>query len=198
MSCWRAVVLAAVLTAGCGGTSGAPEVEQRTAGTPPPPPPVQAPFESVEQVSRAPVPVRLRISTLGIDAAVGPVGRLPDGTVEVPARWEDVGWYEGGARPGDVGPAVLLGHVDSRSGPAVFVALPRVTPGTAVEVVGADGTLARFRVDRVESYPKSRFPTDAVYLPSLRPELRLVTCGGEFDRATRHYRDNVVVFASPA
>jgi len=150
----------------------------------------------VRDVDRKAVPVRLRIPALGIDAPVGPVGTAPDGSVEVPQRWQDVGWYDAGPRPGEQGPAVLLGHVDSKAGPAVFVRLTEASPGTVIEVVGGDGGTTRFRVERVQSYPKTRFPTDAVYLPALRPELRLVTCGGEFDRGTGHYRDNVVVYAS--
>lgn len=154
-------------------------------------------FSAVREVARAPVPVRVRIPSLGVDAPVGPVGKAADGTVEVPTRWEDVGWYDGGARPGEDGPAVLLGHVDSEAGPAVFARLPQAPPGTVVEVVGDDGTVTRWRVDRTEQHPKTRFPTEAVYLPGLRPELRLVTCGGAFDRATGHYVDNVVISASP-
>jgi len=153
-------------------------------------------FTAVREVARSPLPVRLRIPALGVDAAVGPVGKAADGTVEVPTRWEDVGWFDGGARPGEDGPSVLLGHVDSKAGPAVFARLPAAPPGTVVEVVGDGGAVTRWRVDRTEQHPKTRFPTEAVYLPALRPELRLVTCGGAFDRATGHYRDNVVVHAS--
>jgi hypothetical protein len=138
----------------------------------------------------------VRIPTLGVDAPVGPVGTAADGTVEVPTRWEDVGWFDEGARPGEDGPAVLLGHVDSKAGPAVFARLPQAPPGTVVEVAGDGGAVSRWRVERTEQHPKTRFPTEAVYLPALRPELRLVTCGGEFDRSTGHYRDNVVVYAS--
>ena len=153
-------------------------------------------FRAVRELARSEVPVRLRIPALGIDAPVGSVGQAPDGTVEVPGEWQEVGWYDRGPRPGEDGPAVLLGHVDSKAGPAVFVRLPQVQSGTVVEVVGEAGAITRFRVDRVEQYPKTRFPTEAVYLPALRPELRLVTCGGEFDRATGHYRDNIVAYAS--
>jgi hypothetical protein len=155
------------------------------------------PFTAVREIEHAALPQRLRIPSLGVDAPVGRVGKAPDGTVEVPTRWEDVGWFDGGARPGEDGPAVLLGHVDSKSGPAVFARLPSAAPGTVVEIAGDDGSVSRWRVDRVEEHPKTRFPTEAVYLPALHPELRLVTCGGEFDRATGHYRDNVVVYASP-
>ena len=154
------------------------------------------PFTAVREVERTQVPARLRIPSLGVDAPVGPVGKAADGSVEVPSRWEEVGWYDRGVRPGEVGPAVLLGHVDSKAGPAVFVRLPQARPGTVVEVVGTGGGVTRFRVDRVQQYPKTRFPTDAVYLPALSPQLRLVTCGGSFDRSTGHYRDNIVVYAS--
>jgi Sortase domain len=190
------VALALLLLPGCSSSA-------RDAAAPAAPPPSPAagrsaePFSAVREIERAPLPVRLRISALGVDAPVGPVGKAADGTVEVPTRWEDVGWFDGGARPGEDGPAVLLGHVDSKAGPAVFARLPTAPPGTVVEVVDEDGKTTRWRVDRVEQHPKTRFPTEAVYLPALRPELRLVTCGGEFDRATGHYRDNVVVYASP-
>ena len=153
-------------------------------------------FTAVREVPRAPLPVRLRIPSLGVDAPVGPVGTAADGTVEVPTEWEDVGWFDGGARPGEDGPSVLLGHVDSKAGPAVFARLPQAPPGTVVEVVGAGGQVSRWQVERTEQHPKTRFPTEAVYLPALRPELRLVTCGGAFDRASGHYVDNVVVYAS--
>jgi hypothetical protein len=196
------VALVAVLLTGCSppdtdGAEAAGDGPSRTAMPNPSPSPSTPPldFTAVREVARSPVPVRLRIPDLGVDADVGPVGTAVDGTVEVPEQWDDVGWYDGGARPGEPGPAVLLGHVDSTSGPAVFVRLPQARPGTVVEVLGADGSVRRFEVDRVQSFPKSRFPTEAVYLPGLEPELRLVTCGGRFDRATGHYVDNVVVWA---
>ena len=188
-----------VLLAGCSTADGATASGADTAAATPvaSPSPVPAPdFTAVREVARTPVPTRVRIPSLGVDAPVGPVGKATDGTVEVPTRWEDVGWYDEGVRPGEAGPAVLLGHVDSKAGPAVFVRLPQVAVGAEVQVVAEGGSVSRFRVDRVQSYPKTRFPTDAVYLPALRPELRLVTCGGDFDRSTGHYVDNVVAFAS--
>ncbi|GAA2725125.1 class F sortase [Cellulomonas aerilata] len=193
-----AAVVALVLP-GC--TSSVPDTTARPVAVSPapdvsPPPPPPQDFTAVREVARGPVPVRVRIPDLGVDAEVGAVGKAEDGSVEVPTEWDDVGWYDGGARPGEPGPAVLLGHVDSTSGPAVFVRLPQARPGTVVEVVGDDGSVQRFAVDRLQSFPKTRFPTEAVYLPGLEPELRLVTCGGRFDRATGHYVDNVVVWAS--
>lgn len=152
-------------------------------------------FHAVRSLAQHAVPVRLRIPAIGVDARVTKLGRLPDGTVDVPHSWGLVGWYDGGPRPGEPGPAVLLGHVDSRAGPAVFARLAQLKAGDAVDVLGADGRSERFRVERVHRYPKSRFPTDEVYLPTVRPELRLVTCGGAFDRVTGHYVDNVVAYA---
>ena len=195
------VALVALLLTGCSSAASdaAPPPTAASPTIPPSPSPSAPPpdFTAVREVPRSPVPVRLRIPDLGVDAAIGAVGQAQDGTVEVPEQWQDVGWYDGGARPGEPGPAVLLGHVDSTSGPAVFARLPQARPGTVVEVVGADGSVQRFGVDRVESFPKTRFPTEAVYLPGLEPQLRLVTCGGRFDRTTGHYVDNVVAWASP-
>ena len=194
---WVVASVLAALLAGCSTTDRTVAVDAAppTAAPPSPTAPPLA-FSAVREVAREAVPVRLRIPELGVDAAVGGVGKAADGTVEVPSEWDEVGWFDQGARPGEAGPAVLLGHVDSRNGPAVFVRLPQARPGTVVEVVGADATVTRFRVERVEAFPKTRFPTDAVYLPALAPELRLVTCGGAFDRTTGHYVDNVVVWAS--
>ena len=193
----RRLLLALVLAGALVGCSDAP----REAAAPPPSPTPSAgtsepAFTAVREVARSQVPVRLRIPSLGVDAPVGPVGKAADGTVEVPTRWEDVGWFDEGARPGEDGPTVLLGHVDSKAGPAVFARLPEAQPGTVVEVVGDGGELTRWRIERTEQHPKTEFPTEAVYLPALRPELRLVTCGGAFDRSTGHYRDNVVVHAT--
>jgi len=189
--------LAALLLTGCSAADPASLTAGATTSAGPSAAPGAA-FESYQEVpARRPLPARLRIPSLQVDAPVGPVGTLPDRSVEVPDRWEEVGWFDGGARPGEDGPAVLLGHVDSKAGPAVFVRLPQVEVGAVVEVVDAEGGVTRFAVDRVEQHPKTRFPTEAVYLPALRPELRLVTCGGAFDRATGHYVDNIVVYASP-
>jgi hypothetical protein len=155
-------------------------------------------FESVRGYRPTPVPVRLRIPAIGVDTGLQRLGRDHDGSVEVPSgphRWYMAGWYAGGTRPGDPGSAVILGHVDSTAGPAVFYRLRDLRPGDRFEVVRADGSLARFAVERVEQYPKARFPTDDVYYPTLTPRLRLVTCGGSFDPVAHSYRSNVIVFA---
>jgi hypothetical protein len=158
-------------------------------------------FHSVRGYRPTAVPVRLQIPAIGVDTGLLRLGKAKDGTVDVPSgphRWEEAGWYagEGGTRPGDPGSAVVLGHVDSRSGPAVFYRVRELRRGDRVEVTTADGTVFRFSVDRVEQYPKTRFPTADVYYPTLTPKLRLVTCGGSFDRASHHYRSNVIAFAT--
>jgi sortase (surface protein transpeptidase) len=106
------------------------------------------------------------------------------------------GWYELGPRPGDPGSAVILGHVDSRRGPAVFFRLRELRRGDQVRVGRADGSVLRFVVQRTEQSDKQRFPTDDVYYPTLTPGLRLVTCGGLFDYRSGHYRSNIIVFAA--
>ena len=157
-----------------------------------------APYRSDRTFQKVAVPVRVRIPTIGVRSTLARLGRAPDGTVEVPRRWEQAGWYAGGFRPGQPGPAVVLGHVDSHNGRAVFYELRRLRPGATVLVDRADHTTARFRVTRVERYRKTRFPSDLVYFPTLEPSLRLVTCGGSFDPASGHYRDNVIVLATAA
>jgi hypothetical protein len=155
-------------------------------------------FRSARTYPTAADPVRLRVPALALDSPLQQLDRLPDGSVAVPDRPDVAGWYEGGPRPGQPGPAVILGHVDSRDGPGVFLNLARLTAGTAIHVDRADGSTASFRVIAVERVPKARFPTDLVYAPTLQPTLRLVTCGGSFDHARRSYRDNVIVFAAQA
>jgi sortase (surface protein transpeptidase) len=153
-------------------------------------------FHSTRGYKATPAPVRIEIPRIHVASDLDRLGRAPDKTVQVPSRWEVAGWYARGTRPGDPGSAVILGHVDSTSGPAVFYRLRELRPGDRVEVVQAGGSRIAFTVERVEQYPKRRFPTAEVYYPTLEPMLRLVTCGGAFNYATRHYTDNVIVFAS--
>jgi sortase (surface protein transpeptidase) len=123
------------------------------------------------------------------------LGRDAVGAIEIPNEWQVAGWYAEGVRPGQVGPAVIVGHVDSRQGPAVFYRLREMRRGDKIKITRRDGSVVTFVVDRLEQHAKTRFPTDDVYLPTLEPALRLVTCDGTFDRSTGHYRDNLVVFA---
>jgi hypothetical protein len=143
-------------------------------------------------------PVRVAVERLGIDAPVIDLGLEPDGSLEVPGTGSDVGWLTTGAVPGRVGPAVLAGHVDSGDGAGVFARLHETVPGDRVLVALDDGSTMIFSVTAVERVAKDAFPTDAVYGPAPTPQLRLITCGGEFDRSVDSYRDNVVVAAVPA
>lgn len=153
-------------------------------------------FEGARDHRTVAEPVWVRIPAIAVDAELEALHRNPDGTIQLPA-WHRAGWWAGGPKPGQLGPAVILGHVDSTSGPAVFRRLQELQPGDEVVVTRVDGSVARFSVERLERHPKTAFPTEAVYAPSLEAGLRLVTCGGTFDRSTGHYRDNVVVFATP-
>ncbi|WP_457043545.1 class F sortase [Geodermatophilus sp. SYSU D01180] len=141
-------------------------------------------------------PVRVRAPAVGLDSRLVDLDLDAAGALAAPADPATAGWYAGGPAPGEVGPAVLAGHVDSRSGPAVFWHLRELAPGDEVLVDRADGSTAAFSVTRVERHPKDAFPTDAVYGPTADAQLRLVTCGGAFDRSVRSYEDNVVVFAT--
>jgi hypothetical protein len=187
-----ALAAAACLLTACAATP----ADRTAAGPVATRPPPAASFHSLRTVEAPAAPARVSIPQIGVDAVVAQVHQLADGTIDVPRTWEDVGWYADGPRPGEPGPAVLLGHVDSRSGPAVFARLDELHRGSAVQVTGADRRVRQFVVERVERFPKTAFPRDEVYLPTLRREVRLVTCGGRFDRATGHYVDNVIAFAA--
>jgi hypothetical protein len=146
----------------------------------------------------APVrPVAVSIPALSV---AGPLEDLvadpATGELAAPNDPSRAGWYAAGVVPGDLGPAVIGGHVDSRSGPGVFFRLRSLRPGDLVDVTRSDGRTVRFSVVAVALYPKDEFPTEAVYGPTSAPELRLVTCGGAFDRSARSYDDNVVVDAA--
>lgn len=144
------------------------------------------------------VPVHLDIPAIGVHTALMEVGRNPDGSIAVPPLRRDApaGWYRHLATPGEVGPAVIVGHVDTaRDGPAVFFRLGALRPGTTIAVRRADGGVAVFVVQTVAQYPKAAFPNKLVYGPVDYPALRLITCGGTFDAGRRRYLDNIVVFA---
>lgn len=143
------------------------------------------------------VPVSIRIPGIAVNAPVMKVGLAADGTVQVPPLEEHnlTGWYQYGAAPGQRGPAVILGHVDSLTGISVFYDLRNLHAGAKVYVTLADGKVAAFAVDGLQKVPKDAFPTAAVYGRAGYPSLRLITCGGAFDQATGHYVDNIIVYA---
>lgn len=141
-------------------------------------------------------PVAVEIPDIGVVSDLVGLDLDDDRRLEVPAEPDLAGWYVRGSRPGEDGPAVIAGHVDSTRGPAVFWRLADLRAGDPVRVHRADGTVVTFAVDHVGRWPKSDFPTDLVYRLADGPELRLITCGGTFDDRMRRYVDNVVVFAS--
>lgn len=139
------------------------------------------------------VPVSLRIPAIGVDEPdLLRLGVADDGTAEVPQDYDRVGWFDRGTAPA---PTVLLGHVDSRDGPAVFFDLRDLAPGDVIEVGRGDGSVDRYAVERTEQMPKDAFPTFAVFGGASPDQLRLVTCAGDFDREALSYLDNMVVHA---
>ncbi|MGH3279341.1 MAG: class F sortase, partial [Trebonia sp.] len=144
-------------------------------------------------------PVAIAIPAIGVRSRLLTVGLNPDGTIQVPplfATPSDAAWFDGSPTPGQVGSAVIEGHIDTYKGPSVFFRLGALRPGDTVDVTLADRTVAVFRVTGVRQYAKDNFPTLTVYGDTSYPSLRLITCGGAFDSATGHYVSNTVVFAS--
>jgi hypothetical protein len=141
-------------------------------------------------------PVTLSIPAIRVAVAVSELGLNPDGTVQVPTDFQEPGWYRLGPTPGQVGSAVIIGHVDSYRGPAVFFKLRSLTAGDPVDVTLADGVVAHFVVTSVAMYPKDQFPAQQVYGSHGYSQLQLVTCGGTFDSQTGHYLSNIVVYSS--
>ena len=184
-----------VLAAGCAGPppagTSAPAAPVATAAVPPSGA-AGAAGVTVLPTSR---PVRLTIPTIDVHTGVIDLGLKPDGTMEVPPDGATAGWYTESPTPGELGPAVLAAHVDWKGAKGVFYDLRRAQPGDEVSVDRADGQTATFTVRRVEQYPKDRFPTEEVYGDVDTAQLRLITCGGDFDGQARSYRDNIVVYA---
>ncbi|MFG1950987.1 class F sortase [Micromonospora sp. NPDC048830] len=143
-------------------------------------------------------PTGIAINSIDLDAPVHDVGIAPDGTIGVPdaGRAQEAGWYDQGPTPGQYGPAVIVGHVDTRTGPAVFHELKSMRSGDRIEVRRADGSVAVFEVDAVHRYDKEKLPVDEVFGDFSRPRLRLITCGGRWVGGETGYADNVVVYAS--
>jgi hypothetical protein len=160
-----------------------------------PTPPPGATARADESSGRAGVarPVAVSIPAIGVSSRLDGLGLNRDGTVEVPEDPGVAGWYRLGTRPGARGSAVILGHVDSMQGPAVFYRLSSLHRGDGVRVELADGSFVRFRVRSVAVYPIARFPAEKVYAARGHRILNLVTCGGEYDAAAGGYQANVVV-----
>jgi hypothetical protein len=199
-------VLAAtgLLTAGCGGEdqpiagSTTPAAEPSPAPSTPDGAPTPTPTPTPAAEPELADPVAVAVASVGIDTNVVPIA-VDASNVLVPPPYGDAGWWQDGPEPGELGAAVIAGHLDSSEGPDVFYRLGDVAPGDEIVVTLADGGTSAFRVVEVGQYSQDDFPTEAVYGgPDDRPLLRLITCGGEYDRGLGRYRDNVVVFAEPA
>lgn len=211
-----AMLVAIVLAVVGVGLVGFALLTQQTAPGPPPssaapaapaapaePPAIVGSFpESARPVGRllpASPPASISIPTIGVTSPVNQVGLNPDGTLEVPVPgplYDQAAWYRASPTPGELGPSVIIGHIDSAaSGPSVFFELSRLAPGQNVTVKRADGITTTFQIDAVKSFPKDSFPSLNVYGTGNRSELRLITCGGPFDASASSYRDNTVVYA---
>ncbi len=153
-----------------------------------------APSGAAPPMARS-TPVRVQIPAIGVDSALMQLGLRADGSLQVPPSGFPAGWYTGAPTPGELGPAILAGHVDWSGQPGVFSRLRELTPAAEVTVTRQDGSAAVFRVTQVKQYPKDKFPTSEVYGDLDHPGLRLITCGGSFDRQTRNYEDNIIAFA---
>jgi hypothetical protein len=140
-------------------------------------------------------PVPVRTPGIDVDAAVVDLGLDEDGTLEVPTDFGVTGWYTGRSVPGDIGPSVVGGHMDSQTGLAVFFELSRLEVGDLIQIDRSDGLVAWFQIGELTLVDKDEFPTQQVYGDTAEPTLRLVTCGGDFDHSARSYRGNLIVFA---
>jgi sortase (surface protein transpeptidase) len=142
-------------------------------------------------------PMSIRIPRIGVDAKTSVVGREDDGTMQTPNVMEYItGWYKYSPTPGELGPAVIVGHVDSYKGPSVFWRLRELVPGDKLEVTREDGSVAKFKVNSLQQFDQQNFPTQSVYGDIEYAGLRLITCGGTFDKQAGRYTENTVVFAS--
>jgi LPXTG-site transpeptidase (sortase) family protein len=208
-------LLVALLLGGCSAASGLPGAvdsdgsgsETQSASTPDPSTPTAAPTTppaeaapqaaDLNQVRPAGVaPAALAIPAMELAETLIPLGIQADGTMEVPEDYADVGWFTGGGTPGGFGPTVIAGHVDSRSGPAVFSRLGEMVVGDRFTVTGVDGHDFEYEVYKVENHAKAEFPTVDVFGATMTDEVRLITCGGDYNQAIGRYVDNLVVFAS--
>jgi hypothetical protein len=185
-----AAALGAAALAGCGAAERAEPPVQRPA------PAVERPAAPGAPKLRAATPVRLAIPSLGVWTRLERLGLLRDGRLAPPRDADRAGWWSGGPRPGRRGAAVIAGHIDSRTGPAVFARLGRLRRGDRIVVIDRAGRRHPFAVRGQESHPKDAFPTQRVYGRTAGSTLRLITCSGAFDRGAGHYRSNLIVFAT--
>jgi hypothetical protein len=159
--------------------------------------PAKAPPHEFPVLDPSP-PTKIRIRAIGVSAVVHAVGQDADGTIATPAlsRGNEAAWYREGPTPGQFGPAIIVGHVDTKDKPAVFARLRELRPGAIIEITRRDRQVAVFEVNSVERFNKEAIPVPRVYEDFSRPVLRLITCGGRWVGGSTGYADNVIVFAS--
>lgn len=172
-----------------------PSSPEATPEPAPPPAETAAEPDGPAQVLPASRPVRLQIPAIGVDSSLLDLGLKDDGTMQVPPDAEEAGWYTGAPTPGELGPAIIVAHVDWGGELGVFYYLRDLRAGDEITVTREDGSTAVFRTTSLEQFDKSQFPTDAVYGNIDHAGLRLITCGGEFDPQARSYLDNIIAFA---
>lgn len=141
-------------------------------------------------------PVRIRIPSIDVDAEIVEVGLQEDGAMETP-DFGLAGWYTQGPKPGEDGPSVVVAHVDSKAGPDVFYRLKELQAGAEIHIERSDGSTATWVSESIEQTNKDELPVERIWNSTSEPVLRLVTCGGEFDRSVGHYTDNMIVYANP-
>ncbi|MDN3494776.1 sortase [Planococcus sp. APC 4015] len=157
---------------------------------------LQDPTAPVADASDDGVPTHVRIPKIGVDSSLENLALGAGGELAAPVDFDLAGWYSGGVVPGEIGPAIIAGHVDSVTQPAVFARIGELSPGDEVIVTMTSGEELTFTITGSTQSSKSNFPTDEVYRNVPRPELRLITCAGDFDSSIGHYTDNLILFAA--
>lgn len=184
-----AVAIVATLVAGCTSSDKTTSASTTTAAS------STTGVKTAAAISRS-TPTSFTISSIKASGSLISLGRNTDDSVQVPADYQQAGWYQQGPAPGEQGSAVILGHVDSYKGTGVFFSLKKVKAGDMIDVTRADGKTAHFKVTDVRMYLKSQFPDQLVFGPRGGATLQVVTCGGDFDQSAKSYLSNVVVFSS--
>ncbi|MDQ3123206.1 MAG: class F sortase [bacterium] len=164
--------------------------------SPPVPQIVEIPPEQPETSLPKSEPLSLRIPDAGISTQLLTVGIRKDGAMEVPRSFTEAGWYRHSPTPGEIGPAVIVGHVDSVDGPAVFWRLSQLQPGQIVEIERTDKKIVKFKITDIKQYDQKQFPSADVYGNIDYAGLRLITCGGSFNKVSQRYSHNTVVYAT--
>jgi hypothetical protein len=189
-----AVAATLVLASACGGNGALEQAQPRLVAEDPP---TITTSIAPTKTSKVSDPVRIRIKAIGVDAPIDRVGLASDGSMETP-DFGRAGWYGEGPKPGQDGPAVVVAHVDSKTGPDVFARLKSLPKGAKIQVTDKAGKVHEFVARSKRQTDKDKLPTRAIWGPTDGPALRLITCGGEFDRRSGHYTANITVFADKA